>query len=498
MAWESFSRIDLEALATPQIWERGQAYYQEGHLRKACQLGLLLAGRLAGTGGDYLAKLWFDGSELHWECNCAYPGFCKHLVALGLGWMQTPSSFFDLRPHLEAALKQPQELAGLVQRLIERDPLHFLDLIPQTAPEPEVITNRGIINFIRNVFDRPYLTVREVGNLWDQVKRIHELLATRLRGGDAAALIPLDELSLALLNGAKGNHGQIYQECFLDLLSLLPELIARFSSVELGPVWQRLLAGYFDPALWELNEPLRRALSQLHPIDPQLIPNYLEEQILIQQPSTIQLIAGYELAQAIPSLIQTNPLCYQELTRALSSDSTGSLWLCDRLAETDPEASLHLAKEGLRGADTEVKRAYRERLITLHQQRQEFKQAAAFSFMQLQEQPSFDEYLRLKSLLRQHPTEFEGYLQRLQSYLTEQGQTRFLLQIAIDRGDLQTATAYLNGIQVEPEILLAAAELFRQGAPADLLPVYPNLIEALLRERLAPLLAGRPTEFNHL
>ena len=39
MAWESFSRIDLEALATPQIWERGQAYYQEGHLRKACQLG---------------------------------------------------------------------------------------------------------------------------------------------------------------------------------------------------------------------------------------------------------------------------------------------------------------------------------------------------------------------------------------------------------------------------------------------------------------------------
>ena len=86
-------------------------------------------------------------------------------MALGLGWIQSPRSFFDLRPHLEAALKQPQELADLVQRLIERDPLHFLDLIPQTAPEPEVISNRGIINFIRNVFDRPYLTVREVGNL---------------------------------------------------------------------------------------------------------------------------------------------------------------------------------------------------------------------------------------------------------------------------------------------------------------------------------------------
>ena len=68
--------------------------------------------------------------------------------------------------------------------------------------------------------------------------------------------------------------------------------------------------------------------------------------------------------------------------------------------------------------------------------------------------------------------------------LNRTGPDEILSQIAIDRGDLQTATAYLNGIQVEPEMLLAAAELFRQGAPADLLSVYPNLIEALLRESL--------------
>ena len=53
MAWESFSRIDLEALATPQIWERGQAYYQEGHLPKGLSVRAGLGGTLGRTGGDY-------------------------------------------------------------------------------------------------------------------------------------------------------------------------------------------------------------------------------------------------------------------------------------------------------------------------------------------------------------------------------------------------------------------------------------------------------------
>jgi hypothetical protein len=86
--------------------------------------GPSIAGRIAGPHGIYTVSLGIEGSALTPACSCTSDaGFCKHVIALGLTYIEEPQSFYDLCT-LTAQLEQSShsELVSLIIRIGTRYP----------------------------------------------------------------------------------------------------------------------------------------------------------------------------------------------------------------------------------------------------------------------------------------------------------------------------------------------------------------------------------------
>jgi uncharacterized Zn finger protein len=80
-----FTGKQLKELASPTSFERGQAYYEEGYVRKVTRKGNRFEGTVEGS-YRYRVSLEVSPGELDFTCSCPYDyeGICKHCVALGL------------------------------------------------------------------------------------------------------------------------------------------------------------------------------------------------------------------------------------------------------------------------------------------------------------------------------------------------------------------------------------------------------------------------------
>jgi uncharacterized Zn finger protein len=86
--------------------------------------GPSIAGRVAGPHGSYTVSLGIEGSVLTPACSCTSDvGFCKHVIALGLTYIEEPQSFYDVRT-LTAQLEQTShsDLVELIIRIATRYP----------------------------------------------------------------------------------------------------------------------------------------------------------------------------------------------------------------------------------------------------------------------------------------------------------------------------------------------------------------------------------------
>lgn len=478
MNWNDFTKIDLESLVPPNVFQKGFSYYMEGHLLKTCKVEEVLAGEVIGTGGKYKARLWFESSELHWECSCPYPDFCKHLVALGMAWIEKKTEFINLEPKLSQVLQTPSELPGIVRLLVEKDPLIFLELFLTPQADSGFLTNRGIINLIRNTFQQPYLTTDNIGALWDRLKQIERLILQNLQKGDLEAIALLQELLTALIATYKNYSSEVLRDYFQTLPPIIGELPTRIESINLRALLITLFENYLDQSLWEFSAGLREIITCLGAHDQ----DYLREQVagkIAESPDRMILIGLYELLRD-PFLREMAGDFLEKTEQMLRSSAEGLLWLIDRLMEVDPEQAYQLARSGIRSGEFPVKRAFRDRLITLHLLRNEPKQAASLSFIQFQEEPNFEEYLRLKNILSAFPSDWAGYRKRIQAFLTEREEQILLIRIAVDQEDFEEVRANLNQILNNDALLLTAVDLFCQVPPAALSGVYPLLINTLL------------------
>ena len=105
-----------------KTFHRAQPYVREFTHR--LRSGPSIAGRVAGPHGIYTASLGIEGSALTPACSCTSDaGFCKHVIALGLTYIEEPQSFYDLRT-LTAQLQQAShgELVELIVRIGTRYP----------------------------------------------------------------------------------------------------------------------------------------------------------------------------------------------------------------------------------------------------------------------------------------------------------------------------------------------------------------------------------------
>jgi uncharacterized Zn finger protein len=112
-------------------FSRGKTYFRGGRIFAGVRRQSTLRARCYGSsGGPYVVEATLattDGkttkNPVSFACNCPRGGFCKHVVALLLTWIDNPETF-DLRPPLAEVLaaKSQDELIGLIEQMLRFHP----------------------------------------------------------------------------------------------------------------------------------------------------------------------------------------------------------------------------------------------------------------------------------------------------------------------------------------------------------------------------------------
>jgi uncharacterized Zn finger protein len=140
----------LRRKADARSWQLGEEYLAAGAVMELEASEGRVTGKVQGS-SLYPAQLSLNSrSDLDYDCNCPYHQdtgvFCKHLVALGLAYLQRDaiqeiavpqgSAMETIRTHLESLTKE-QLITLLLAQSLENEPLrrHLLWLAnPQSTP----------------------------------------------------------------------------------------------------------------------------------------------------------------------------------------------------------------------------------------------------------------------------------------------------------------------------------------------------------------------------
>lgn len=483
MKLKDFSLAELQLVAASEIFERGVALYEEGFLVTACFLEDLIAGKIIGSGGFYHASLQFKDERLHWDCSCPYPDFCKHLVAVAYAWLVKPKLFTDLRRELMKIVEGP-DLPEYFTKLVAKNPINFFELVgansnqsPRQAPH----SKRDVINLIRTIFKDQQLDPYEIEANWAKINQINEILKPQLKTGTPEALTALQELIRSLFLTYHYVPNQLMTEIIVSNLKLIKEVIVNYSAAEMHDFIAELLEFYLNPTFWYFSEVIREYLvsyfkkypHQLHLL---IQKDQSKEQDLIVQIALYELLA---LLEGQPDLDEA----FEQLQDEIVKEEAGQLWLIDRLIGIrDYERAFQLARTGLKQQRGQAIRGFRERLIELHRIRGEAKQAAALSFRQFEEQPSFEEYRRLKELIGRYPDEYRYYCRKVEAVLLRQNNQQLQLKIKLDQSDYQWVQNKLEVIRKDPVLMIELAEHLLNNLNSDVIPLYTSLIEILLED----------------
>lgn len=480
MEWDEVTIIDLEAAVSSEIMLRGVEYHQNRHVLRACRFDCLIAGEVAGAGGAYRVRLTLDNGRIDGCCSCPYPGFCKHMVALGLAWIEKSVEFYNINDKLDIAINEPEQLADLLVRLIRKDPLNFLDLIDKAATGEEFVNSRGILNLIRNTFRAPQLTAVKIEAQWERIKRIEDLVSKAIVKGEREA----PELLGALLKGVSDSEREYpspqLEEVFRELLSLAQNFLKGcWTRDEVDAFIATLWDIYFDCSLWELAESVRPVLNYFYEISPEWFHERMAavEWRYLGRP---KLILFYELLTLTAKNSPPTAEYLKQVTEILKDTPEGQLWLIDRVLEDDTDRAFLMAKEGLRKSNSENKQAFRERLIAIHLRRGENKQAASLSYLQFQEGPNLEEYLRLKKILAGSPNEFLSYLKKMDRLVETEGLEELAAAIAFDRGDWVKLGDKIEEIKPEDPFLKELAKLLKNKTEIAPKEIVQRVISRLL------------------
>jgi uncharacterized Zn finger protein len=118
----SLTEEQLAQIIEEKTFHRAQPYVREFTHR--LRSGPSIVGRVAGPHGSYTVSLRIEGSALTPDCSCTSDaGFCKHVIALGLTYIEEPQTFYDLRS-LTSQLEHAShgELVELIIRIGTRYP----------------------------------------------------------------------------------------------------------------------------------------------------------------------------------------------------------------------------------------------------------------------------------------------------------------------------------------------------------------------------------------
>ncbi len=140
MSIPQLSQEMIRRYASSQSWQRGEAYYDDGYVRRVVQRGSAIAAEVEGNDiRPYRVNISFDRGELDTAyCSCPYDygGCCKHIVAVLLVCLREPETI-EISPSLEQILDRLNEVQtqALIQELVANKPEliddieHFADRV---------------------------------------------------------------------------------------------------------------------------------------------------------------------------------------------------------------------------------------------------------------------------------------------------------------------------------------------------------------------------------
>src|SRR5215213_2034069 len=146
-------------------FSRGKTYFRGKRIFNAVRRGNLLRARCRGSsGGPYLVEATLAPADkpksrnpVKYLCTCPRGGFCKHVVALLLTWIDKPESF-DVRPPIADLLasKSREELVTLIEAMLAAGPNlePLIELPPPAAiaPDTSPVDEAAIRRLVGNAF----------------------------------------------------------------------------------------------------------------------------------------------------------------------------------------------------------------------------------------------------------------------------------------------------------------------------------------------------------
>ena len=251
MALPKITESIIRAGATPQSFQRGKEYYQDGAISNTTRQGNVLAGDCEGTSAPYYhVRVTLDEAgirEVTCTCPYEYGGYCKHVIALLLTHLHHPKHFAVRQEPAELlADLTHDDLAALVTKLVHDRP-ELYDWIEATiaVPAPRSKTpkkkrkrveadvyRRQILGILHSLDGmRMSAAYWHVGSLVTQLHEVQETATKFLDAGDAETALTilltlLEEASRGIeyiddsngeLGGFVGELGQPLAEAILSL-----------------------------------------------------------------------------------------------------------------------------------------------------------------------------------------------------------------------------------------------------------------------------------------
>lgn len=130
----------IQALATPESFQRGREYYEAGAIFNAALQGDVLLGECEGNSApSYQVRVQFDSAGIREaECTCPYEwgGYCKHVVALLLAYLHDRKRFtVRSKPAELLADLDRDDLVALLDKLLKEQP-ELYDRVAATIAAP--------------------------------------------------------------------------------------------------------------------------------------------------------------------------------------------------------------------------------------------------------------------------------------------------------------------------------------------------------------------------
>lgn len=519
------SRTTLESCAGAISFQRGEAYFSSGAVRRLRAAGDQITATVQGTQA-YQAELRNQGGQLAGHCTCprAADGyFCKHCVALGLAWLaenaatSSPDAFIggkqrcDPWRDIEAYLgtQDPQTLIDLLLEMAQRDDRLYQSLwlkaeraeaTGNVAPAfrqaiDSATTHHGFI-------DDWQAASSFAGNISPVVDSLEELLQPET----AATLIELAEYaiervehSLEQVDDSDGEGGDIV--CRLGELHLQACLMARPDPAALAARLFRFETSLpfglcsFNALTYAdaLGQEGLRRYRELAKAEWRKFKPLTEKDSYDARRASIARILE-QLAEASGNMDELVAIKSHDLSSAYRYLDIAEIWT----AAGQPDKALEWAEQGLKAFAERPDNRLRDFLVAAYLQRQRNDEALQLTWMQFEERPSLEHYKKLNNVaseLRVWPEQRKRALAGVAEFIAREGATThhwkpsaprpdysLRVEIALWEEDLGAAWESAHAGFCNQRLLLTLAGRLESSRPNDAVSLYRSLVPPIVEK----------------